>query len=147
MDNHILKKSTQKGKIVYYDDELIGYVFKTKRANSLNVNEVTILKPSIIDRILTSNFKEKYKRLVMIVLSIIRASDTSEGDCVIALDEVARLKDILLHKYHNLIKKEKEAYFLQQLTSLEGQLHQKVAQIRAFKNMFDLVQEEHRMGR
>lgn len=147
MDNHILKKSTKKGKIVYYDDELIGYIIKTKRANSLNVNEVTIFKPSIIDRILTSNFKEKYKKLVMIVLSLMRASDTTEGDCVIALNEVARLKDILLHKYHNMLKKEKEVFFLQQLTSLEGQLHQKMASIRAFRNMFEMVQEEHRMGR
>ena len=147
MENYILKKDDEKAGEATYNKELEGYNFKTRHNNSLNVNEVLISKPEIVDKILTNNFKDKYKRLVMIVLSIMHASDTSEGDCMIALDEVARLKDILLHKYHNNLKKEKEALFLQQLDNLELQLHQKISQIRAFNMMFSFSEEEKHMGR
>ncbi len=147
MENYILKKDEEKAGKATFNKDLEGYNFKAHHDNSLNVNEVLISKPEIVDKILTTNFKEKYKRLVMIVLSIMHASDTSEGDCMLALDEVARLKDILLHRYHNNLKKEKEALFLQQLDSLELQLHQKISQIRAFNMMFSFTEEEKHMGR
>ncbi len=147
MENYILKKDEDKAGKAEFNKDLEGYNFKAHHGNSLSVNEVLISKPEIVDRILTTNFKEKYKRLVMIVLSILHASDTSEGDCMLALDEIARLKDILLYKYHNNLKKEKEALFLQQLDSLELQLHQKISQIRAFNEMFSFEPEEHHFGR
>ena len=147
MDNYILKKDDEKVGKASYNENLEGYSFKAHHDNNLNVNSVLISKPEIVDKILTTNFKEKYKKLVMIVLSIMHASDTSEGDCMLALDDVARLKDILLHRYHNNLKKEKEALFLQQLNSLELQLHQKINQIRAFSQMFSFEPEEHHKGR
>ena len=147
MDNYILKKDDEIVGKATYNKDLEGYNFKTHRNNSLNISDVLISKPEIVDRILTNNFKDKYKRLVMIILSIMHASDTSEGDCMLALDEVARLKDILLYKYHNNLKKEKEALFLQQLDNLEFQLHQKISQIRAFNMMFSFNEEEKHMGR
>ena len=147
MENYILKKDEEKAGAATFNKDLDGYNFKSNHSNSLNVNEVLIAKPELVDKILTNNFKEKYKKLVMIVLSIMHASDTSEGDCMLALDEVARLKDILLHRYHQNIKKEKEALFLQQLDGLELQLHQKISQIRAFNMMFSIGQEEKHMGR
>ena len=148
MENYILKKDEDKAGSATFNKELDGYNFKTNHSNSLNVDEVLISKPELVDKILTNNFKEKYKRLVMIVLSILRASDTSEGDCMIALDEIARLKDILLHRYHKNLKKEKEALFLQQLDGLELQLHQKISQIRAINMMFNFNNEDEKhMGR
>ena len=42
-----------------YNKDLEGYNFKTHRNKSLNISEVLISKPEIIDRILTNNFKEQ----------------------------------------------------------------------------------------
>ena len=136
MDNYILKKKEEKAKITKYNPNMDGYNFKSHHSNSLNINEVLISKPDLV-----------YKRLVMIVLSIMHASDSTEGDCIIALDEVNRLKNILLHNYHKKLKIEKEALFLQQLDSLEMQLHQKISNIRAFREMFSFEQEEKHIGR
>ena len=147
MDNYILKKDEEKSGEASFNKDLSGYNFKTNKSNSLNVDEVIISKPELIDRILTNNFKEKYKRIVMIVLSIMHTSDTSEGDCLLALDEIARLKDILLYRYHNNLKKQKEELFLQQLCNLESQLHQKINQIRAINMMFSIDEDQKHMGR
>ena len=147
MDNYILKKDEEKAGSATFNKELDGYNFKSNHSNSLNVSDILIAKPELVDKILTNNFKEKYKRLVMIVLSIMRASDTSEGDCLLALGEVERLKDILLHRYHKNIKREKEELFLDQLCQLESQLHQKINQIRAINMMFSINEEEKHMGR
>ncbi len=147
MENYILKKDEEKAGSATFNKDLDGYNFKSNHSNSLNVDEVLIAKPELVDKILTNNIKEKYKRLVMIVLSIMRASDTSEGDCILALDEIARLKDILLHRYNKNIKREKQELFLDQLCQLESQLHQKINQIRAINMMFSIGEEEKHMGR
>ena len=147
MENYILKKDEEKSGKATFNKNLEGYNFKSHKNNSLNIDEVLISKPELVDRILTNNFKEKYKRLVMIVLSIMHASDTSEGDCMLALDEVSRLKNILLYRYHNNLKKQKEELFLDQLCNLESQLHQKINQIKAINMMFSFQNEQKHIGR
>ncbi|MBQ9834531.1 MAG: hypothetical protein IJO33_05000 [Bacilli bacterium] len=146
MKNYVIRKSDDKKEIIYYNYDLTGYNMKSKNNgnNQLKVDEIMIVKPSLVDKLITIKFKEKYKRLVMIVLSILHASDTSEGDCIIALDEVAKLKEILLYKYHNKIKMEKETMFLEQLEGLERSLSEKLIQIRAFNNMFNFENEQEK---
>ena len=134
MKNYVIRKSDDKKEIIYYNYDLTGYNMKSKNNGN---NQIMIVKPSLVDKLITIKFKEKYKRLVMIVLSILHASDTSEGDCIIALDEIEKLKEILLYKYHNKIKIEKETMFLEQLEGLERSLSEKLLQIRAFNNMFN----------
>ena len=146
MKNYVIRKSDEKKEIIYYNYDITGYNMKSKRCgnNQLKIDEIMIVKPSLVDKLITMKFKEKYKRLVMIVLSILHASDTSEGDCIIALDEVAKLKEILLYKYHNKIKMEKETMFLEQLEGLERSLSEKLIQIRAFNNMFNFENEQEK---
>ena len=151
MESYIIKKNDKIQEMIYYNYSSNGYNLKTKNnmQNKLKINKIVIVKPSLVDKLITIKFKEKYKRLVMIVLSIMHASDTSEGDCIIALDEITKLKEILLYRYHNKIKQEKENLFLEQLESFERSLNEKLAQINAFNHMFDFetLQDSKAKGR
>lgn len=136
MANYSIKKESNNNEIVYISGDLKGYNFnpKTKSpSNKLKINQIVIVNPSLTDKVLTLKFKQRYKRILMIVLSILNGADATEGDIVIVLDEIAKLKDILLNKYKTFLKKEKEQLFLEQLQQLELKMRVKQQQMRNIK--------------
>ena len=153
MASFLLKKDEKTNEILIMDYEDKGYTFKpgNKSKNHLKVNQITIIKPSMIDAILTTKFNKKYRRLVMIVFNILQSSDedTTEGDIMIALDEIAKLREIILNKYQKFLSHEKEEKFIKQLRILENELRAKQINIRMnmLNNMYAYEEEQSRGGR
>ena len=135
MASHSIKKENNNNEIVYINGELKGYDFNPKDSsnNNLKINQIVIVNPT--DKILTIKFKQKYKRILMITLSILNGAieDTTTGDIEIVLDEIAKMRDILLNKYKKFLKKEKERVFLEQLRGLENSLRAKLFEIREYE--------------
>jgi len=153
MASFLLKKDERTNEIIIMDYEDKGYTFKPgiKAKNHLKVNQITIIKPSMIDGILTTKFNKKYRRLVMIVFNILQSSDeeTSEGDIMIALDEIAKLREIILNKYQKFLSHVKEEKFIKQLRILENELRAKQINIRMnmLNNIYMYEEEKSRGGR
>lgn len=137
MASHSIKKENNNNEIVYINGELNGYDFNPKDGsnNNLKINQIVIVNPTLTDKILTIKFKQKYKRILMITLSILNGAseDTTTGDIEIVLDEIAKMRDILLNKYKKFLKKEKERVFLEQLRGLENSLRAKLFEIREYE--------------
>ena len=137
MASHSIKKENNNNEIVYINGELKGYDFNPKDSsnNNLKINQIVIVNPTLTDKILTIKFKQKYKRILMITLSILNGAieDTTTGDIEIVLDEIAKMRDILLNKYKKFLKKEKERVFLEQLRGLENSLRAKLFEIREYE--------------
>lgn len=152
MTSFLLKKDYRTEEIIEIADEINGYTFKPKeRATNkyIQVSNITIINPLMIDGILTEKFNKKYRRLVMIVFNILQSSDTdtTEGDIMIALDEIAKLRVIILNKYQKFLNHEKEDRFLKQLRILENELRAK--QINMRMNMLEqnyMYEEEKSRG-
>lgn len=137
MASHSIKKENNNNEIVYINGELKGYDFNPKDSsnNNLKINQIVIVNPTLTDKILTIKFKQKYKRILMITLSILNGAieDATTGDIEIVLDEIAKMRDILLNKYKKFLKKEKERVFLEQLRGLENSLRAKLFEIREYE--------------
>lgn len=137
MASHSIKKENNNNEIVYIKGELKGYDFNPKDSsnNNLKINQIVIVNPTLTDKILTIKFKQKYKRILIITLSILNGAieDATTGDIEIVLDEIAKMRDILLNKYKKFLKKEKEKVFLEQLRGLENSLRAKLFEIREYE--------------
>lgn len=137
MASHSIKKENSNNEIVYINGELKGYDFNPKDSsnNNLKINQIVIVNPTLTDKILTIKFKQRYKRILMIVLSILNGAndDTTTGDIEIILDEIAKMRDILLNKYKKFLKKEKEKIFLEQLRGLENSMRAKLFELREYE--------------
>lgn len=152
MASYLLKKDDREFKIQEISEDFKGYTFKPNvkaKSNFIKVNKITIVNRSMIDGILTTKFDKKYRQLVMIVFNILQSSDedTTEGDIMIALDEVAKLREIILNKYQKFLSHEKEEKFVKQLRILENELRAKQINIRM--NMLNQMycEEEKMRGR
>ena len=153
MASFLLKKDEKNNEIIIMDYEDKGYTFKpgNKSKSRLKVNQITIINSSMIDAILTSKFNKKYRRLLMIAFNIIQSpdEDTTEGDIMIALDEIAKLRVIILNKYQKFLSHQKEEKFIKQLRILENELRAKQINIRMnmMNNMYMYEEENTRGGR
>lgn len=135
MASHSIKKNNSNSEIVFINGKIDGYDFTPKNSanNNLKIDQIVIVNPSMTDKVLTMKFKQRYKRLLMIVLSILNDPDSTAGDIEIVLDEIAKMRDILLHKYQRFLKKEKEKVFLEQLRGLENSLRARLLEIREYE--------------
>ena len=128
MANFLIKRIDQDRKVKKIDKEKIGYDFKP-RINSVNleVNKITIYNSSMIDIILSKKIEKSFERVASIVYDVLQTEDDdSTADAVMALDEVTRLREIVLNKYQKYLKKEKEKDILKKLRFLENELRSKI---------------------
>lgn len=154
MTSFLLKKEDNNNEIKIMDYEMKGYTFKPGAKSSskyIKVNQLKVVNPSMIDAILTTKFNQKYRKLVMIVFNILQSSDeeTTDGDIMIALDETAKLRNIILNKYQKFLSHEKEEKFVKQLRILENELRAKQINIRMnyYNQMYMYEEEKSRGGR
>ncbi len=122
-----------------------GYSFVPKKTNitSITIKQVTIANPKLIDTILMTKFDKMFKKIAKSVVYVIADDDTDETDVLIALDEIARLRAIILNKYQKFLTKEKEKYCLQKIRMLENELRNKMVYLtRNYEHI-----EERKIGR
>ena len=128
MANFLIKKIDKKKKIKKINNDKTGYDFKPHiNSVDLDVKKITLYNTSMIDAILSRKIDSYYERIASIVYDILSNDDEdSSSDSVIALDEVARLREIILNKYQKFLDKKKEENILKKLRFLENELRSKI---------------------
>lgn len=113
--------------------DLEGFKYKIKSSKS-GVNEINITSPNIIDELIFANFNKKYKKILGYYLALLQdADDASDGDFLIVLDEIARLKSILIKKYNLVVRKQTEAKMLKKLKIIESEIKNKIINLKFIK--------------
>ncbi len=127
MANFIIKKKVETNKHIKLI-KVEGYSFAPKKANvtSITVKQVTLANSELIDTVLMTKFNNAFKKIAKNVIYVVTDEDTSETDVVISLNEIARLRSIILNKYQKFLTKEKEKICLQKLRMLENELRNKM---------------------
>ena len=118
----IVRKSKFK-KIKYLENQ-DGFEFKPNIRNEkfIKINNLNLLDENLIKKILIKKQEKAFRRLAAIALSVIEDEDTTSGDALIALDEVARQKSIILKKYQKYLKCKDTEQMIKRLKILENDL-------------------------
>lgn len=141
MSSYLIKKDKTSGEIIYMEYDIEGYKFKPRNSKEqpfINVNSVTIYKPDMIEHLLAKKFEKKFERLSQIILKFLYQSDeeSDEGDLMILLDEIARLRSVVEIKYRKYLKIDEYNEYLTKLVFLDEQVRQKLAIIN-YRNKLD----------
>ena len=94
---------------------------KSKKLKKITIYDETIIRNFVIKKV-TAN----YQKVLIIVKDVMESDDASESDCMLALDEIYRLKDILFHKYRIYLKEKQYELFLERILYLENVLQKKI---------------------
>lgn len=146
MSNYYASKEIKTAKIDYLEYDIDGYVFKPhNKVNQsyISVTQVKIYRKEMINSLLTQKFQKNFERLGQIVLNFLYQDDDQgeEGDYMILLDEIARLRAMVEIKYRKFLGIEKYKEYLDQLYFLDNQLRHKIAMIN-FKNTLNNQYQE-----
>lgn len=121
---YFVKRKNRNKKIVEFKYEEIGYEFKPNihSPEFIQISNLHLMDENLINKILIKKAEKSFRRLAAIALSVINDEDSTTGDAVIALDEIAKQKSIILKKYHKYLQKDQEEKLLKRLKVVEKDL-------------------------
>lgn len=135
---YILKQDDNKKELFSGKLDINGYKFNSSRSkNIIKVTNVTVIKPEMINEILTKKFNRRFNKLLKLAQAVLNSDDADESDTALVLDEVQLVKEILMNRYQKFLNKEKEELFLKKLRVLENEIRMKQVQISILSNMYD----------
>ena len=94
--------------------------------------------------ILKKKLDNSFRRLAAIILSVLNDEDTTSGDCLIALDEIAKEKSIIRNKYKEYLEKAEQEKFLKRLKVLETEVKEKIVDLKIREQQKEEVFEKGR---
>jgi len=132
MSSFILNSNGDIKKIVEFK-KTKSYTFSPKQKSGTfhSLKTVNVYDEERVNNIIVRKYTRMYQRLSKIVRSIIECDDATEGDVMIALDEISKLQSILIIKYQELLVKETYEYFLNDLYLLEKIMKDKLIDLRS----------------
>ena len=107
-------------------DSLKGYDFKPKNKLSkediINVDEMVIINPSLIEKLISKKCKKTLERILKLISFIYDDDETGEESVTLALNEIAKFKELLDTKYKEYMKEKEYKLMLKKLEILENEV-------------------------
>lgn len=120
MNSFILKNDNEEKKVLLYEEKK-SYSFTPKKGYK-KVKKITVLDKDMTSSILEDKIIRKYNLLIKIIYDLISSDDTTSGDVLAAYTDLDRLRNIMLYKYHEYLRKEFIDKYLKKLYILELEL-------------------------
>ena len=128
--NYLLVKNKFNKEIAYIDyDRVSGFKFKpvNKGDNTISVNQMVIISPTFIEKVLTRKTKRKLELYLEFIVKLLdEDDDTDITGLRSALNNITRYKDIVMHKYRVYLEQKYYELFMKKLSLLEYELKMKI---------------------
>jgi len=107
-------------------DSLKGYDFKPKNKLSkediINVDEMVIINPSLIEKLISKKCKKTLERILKLISFIYDDDETGEESVELALNEIAKFKELLDTKYKEYMKEKEYKLMIKKLEILGNEV-------------------------
>lgn len=122
----VVTKDANTNTITYAEyEKLKGYNVKPKKElkieDMINVNEMIIINPSLIDKLIDKKIKRSFEK----ILKMLNAIDEDEDGTLpinLVLDEVEKLKVLAMQKYKKYMEEEKYELLMKKIKILEQEV-------------------------
>ena len=157
--NYLLVKNKFNKEIVYINyDHVGGFRFNpvNKKDDSISVNQMVIINPTFIEKVLTRKTKRKLELYLQYIVELLdEESDTDITGLRSALNDITRYKDIVMHKYKLYLDERYFELYMKKLSLLEYELKMKILHYKDniidskikeefFEEKKEEVKEEHK---
>jgi hypothetical protein len=145
MSNYLVDRKVLNKNITYMEYDLEGYILNPKNNNEkyIKIKNVNIFQEQLVNNLLLNKYNSKLNRLSQIIINLINASEdeTDEGDCLIVLDEIDRLKAVLDIKIKKQLTIDEYNDYLNQLDFLHKQIDNKIIELNYHHENKEELQE------
>lgn len=139
MMSFLIKRNDEEQDIIDIKENNSGYDFRPNiKSCDADVKKITLYNSKMIDLILSKKIEKSFERLASITYDILSSEDDeSTSDATIALDEVSKLRSVILNRYQKFLKKEKEEEYIKKLRFLENELRSKIIIHNTYKKIIE----------
>ncbi len=145
MKGFVLRRLNSEYELENFNYNIKGFCYPIKKtvAANLKVKEVIIVNEEIVSCLICHNFYKKYQNIVNCLLdnSDFDAEANAGTNLMLALDEVAHLRTIIIKKYQKYLKKKVVEELLKKLKVLENELRIKIIDYKLIKEQ-ELVNDK-----
>ncbi len=121
---YVIDRKQEKMKLMYYDVKMDGLdVEPINNVKNLNIKakKVKLVDKKLRESYIKQRINKKINKIISFMMRIINDDDTSEDDVGIVLDEMNRLKGIIVNKYKEYINASEYKSLLSKLIMIEDE--------------------------
>ena len=125
LKNYLIVKDKDSKTISYFEyDKINGYNFYPKRSfkDSIDVNKMILVNPSMIEKVIDRKFNKRFERLLRFLGLVYEDGDSTGEGYKEALNEITRLRQEYNNKYRKYMGEEKAMLLEQKLNILEQEV-------------------------
>lgn len=127
---YLIKQNPYNTKTIFIDLQRgIGFKVKPKNLISytgIQVNRMTIWKNSCITTVLQRKIKKKLDVYLQYIIHLMDDEDTNPDDARIALDDLARYRNLIMHRYYIFLDAKYIQILFNKISLLEQELQKKL---------------------
>ena len=121
---YVINKRGNDKKLANFNVKLEGMEVKPKndvKNQTIKAGKVVLVDESLKEEYIRKRVNNKIDRIIKFMLRILNDDDTSEDDAGMALDEINKLKGILINKYRKEMKESEYKSILAKLILIEDE--------------------------
>ena len=121
---YVIDKKQEKMKLMYYDVKMAGLdVEPINNVKDLNIKakKVKLVDKKLRESYIKQRINKKIDKIINFMMRIINDDDTSEDDVGMVLDEMNRLKGIIVNKYKEYLNASEYKNMLTKLIMIEDE--------------------------
>ena len=142
---YVIEKNGKDMKLVYYSVNMVGLGVEPKNGVpglTIKAKRVVLVDPELRDAYIKQRINKKIDRVIKFMLRILNDEDTTEGDVGMVLDEINKLKGIVIKKYREYMKVSEYKALLTKLIIIEEEFKKNYNQKLYMNYMNGSIYEE-----
>ncbi|MBQ6285083.1 MAG: hypothetical protein IJK67_02080 [Bacilli bacterium] len=144
---YVIDKNNEKMKLMYYSVKLVGLDVEPKndvKNLKIKAKKVVIVDPELRESYIKQRINKKIDKVIDFMLKILNDDGTSDDDAGMVLDEINKLKGIIINKYKEHMKITEYKTLLTKLIMIEEEFKKNYNQKMFSNYMQNVVYEEVR---
>ncbi len=128
LKSYVVKKKNKNKKISKFKIKMEGYEFKPniRKENLIKIDSLVVYNFEIIERLLEKKIEISFRKLTKLVLKEVNDDEGDQGGICIALNELTKIKSMLINEYKIFIKKTEYDKYMKRLKLFEKELKNKL---------------------
>ena len=150
MKKYIIDKDNPNEKLLYYNVDVVGLSVtpnKSVPGYKITAKKLTLVDPHLREAYIKQKINKKIDRVIKFMIKILNDEDTSDEDAGIVLDEINKLKGIIINKYKEYMIESEYKSLLTKLILIEEEFKKNYNQKTYLNYMTNSVYEEAIQGR
>lgn len=150
MKKYIIDKDNPNEKLLYYNVDVVGLSVtpnKSVPGYKITAKKLTLVDPDLREAYIKQKINKKIDRVIKFMIKILNDEDTSDEDAGIVLDEINKLKGIIINKYKEYMIESEYKSLLTKLILIEEEFKKNYNQKTYLNYMTNSFYEEAIQGR